>query len=31
MWAHDGDISHEDTVRNIELLGSEVLSALRAA
>jgi alkanesulfonate monooxygenase SsuD/methylene tetrahydromethanopterin reductase-like flavin-dependent oxidoreductase (luciferase family) len=30
MWAHDGYISHEDTVRNIELLGSEVLPALRA-
>jgi hypothetical protein len=30
MWAHDGYISHEDTVRSIELFGKEVLPALRA-
>ena len=29
LWAHDGYISHEDTARNIELLGKEVLPALR--
>jgi alkanesulfonate monooxygenase SsuD/methylene tetrahydromethanopterin reductase-like flavin-dependent oxidoreductase (luciferase family) len=29
MWAHDGYISHEDTVRSIELLGKKVLPALR--
>jgi alkanesulfonate monooxygenase SsuD/methylene tetrahydromethanopterin reductase-like flavin-dependent oxidoreductase (luciferase family) len=29
MWAHDGYIGHEDTVRSIELLGKEVLPALR--
>jgi alkanesulfonate monooxygenase SsuD/methylene tetrahydromethanopterin reductase-like flavin-dependent oxidoreductase (luciferase family) len=31
MWAHDGHITHEDTVRCIELLGKEVLPALREA
>jgi len=31
LWAHDGHIGHEDTVRCIELLGKEVLPALRAA
>lgn len=30
LWAHDGYMSHEDTVRCIELLGKEVLPALRA-
>jgi alkanesulfonate monooxygenase SsuD/methylene tetrahydromethanopterin reductase-like flavin-dependent oxidoreductase (luciferase family) len=30
LWAHDGYMSHEDTVRCIELFGSEVLPALRA-
>jgi len=30
MWAHDGYMSHEDTVRCIELMGKEVLPALRA-
>jgi alkanesulfonate monooxygenase SsuD/methylene tetrahydromethanopterin reductase-like flavin-dependent oxidoreductase (luciferase family) len=30
MWAQDGYMSHEDTVRCIELLGNEVLPALRA-
>ena len=30
MWSHDGYMTHEDTVRCIELLGSEVLPALRA-
>jgi alkanesulfonate monooxygenase SsuD/methylene tetrahydromethanopterin reductase-like flavin-dependent oxidoreductase (luciferase family) len=29
MWAHDGHMSHEDTVRCIQLLGTEVLPALR--
>lgn len=29
LWAHDGYIGHEDTVRCIELLGREVLPALR--
>jgi alkanesulfonate monooxygenase SsuD/methylene tetrahydromethanopterin reductase-like flavin-dependent oxidoreductase (luciferase family) len=29
MWAQDGYMSHEDTVRCIELLGKEVLPALR--
>jgi alkanesulfonate monooxygenase SsuD/methylene tetrahydromethanopterin reductase-like flavin-dependent oxidoreductase (luciferase family) len=29
MWAHDGHIGHEDTVRCIELMGKEVLPALR--
>ena len=29
MWAHDGHIGHDDTVRCIELLGKEVLPALR--
>lgn len=31
LWAHDGHIGHEDTVRCIELMGKEVLPALRAA
>jgi alkanesulfonate monooxygenase SsuD/methylene tetrahydromethanopterin reductase-like flavin-dependent oxidoreductase (luciferase family) len=30
LWAHDGHMSHEDTVRCIELFGNEVLPALRA-
>jgi alkanesulfonate monooxygenase SsuD/methylene tetrahydromethanopterin reductase-like flavin-dependent oxidoreductase (luciferase family) len=30
LWAHDGYMSHADTVRCIELLGREVLPALRA-
>jgi alkanesulfonate monooxygenase SsuD/methylene tetrahydromethanopterin reductase-like flavin-dependent oxidoreductase (luciferase family) len=30
MWAMDGHMSHADTVRCIELLGREVLPALRA-
>ena len=30
LWAHDGYMSHADTVRCIELFGSEVLPALRA-
>jgi alkanesulfonate monooxygenase SsuD/methylene tetrahydromethanopterin reductase-like flavin-dependent oxidoreductase (luciferase family) len=30
LWAHDGYIDHDDTVRCIELFGSEVLPALRA-
>jgi alkanesulfonate monooxygenase SsuD/methylene tetrahydromethanopterin reductase-like flavin-dependent oxidoreductase (luciferase family) len=30
MWAMDGHMSHADTVRCIELLGHEVLPALRA-
>ena len=30
LWAHDGYMSHDDTVRCIELLGNEVLPALRA-
>ena len=30
LWAHDGYMSHEDTLRCIELFGSEVLPALRA-
>jgi alkanesulfonate monooxygenase SsuD/methylene tetrahydromethanopterin reductase-like flavin-dependent oxidoreductase (luciferase family) len=29
LWAHDGYMTHEDTVRCIELLGKEVLPALR--
>ena len=29
LWAQDGYINHEDTVRCIELLGKEVLPALR--
>ena len=29
LWAHDGRMTHEDTVRCIELLGKEVLPALR--
>jgi hypothetical protein len=29
MWAHDGHMTHDDTVRCIELLGKEVLPALR--
>src|SRR4051812_39264776 len=31
MWAHDGHINHEDTVRCIQLMGKEVLPALREA
>lgn len=31
LWAHDGYMTHEDTVRCIELLGKEVLPALRDA
>jgi alkanesulfonate monooxygenase SsuD/methylene tetrahydromethanopterin reductase-like flavin-dependent oxidoreductase (luciferase family) len=31
LWAHDGYITHDDTVRCIELFGKEVLPALRAA
>jgi alkanesulfonate monooxygenase SsuD/methylene tetrahydromethanopterin reductase-like flavin-dependent oxidoreductase (luciferase family) len=30
MWAHDGYMTHADTVRSIELFGKEVLPALRA-
>ena len=30
LWAQDGHIDHEDTVRCINLLGKEVLPALRA-
>ncbi len=30
LWAHDGYMTHEDTVRCIELLGKEVLPALRS-
>jgi alkanesulfonate monooxygenase SsuD/methylene tetrahydromethanopterin reductase-like flavin-dependent oxidoreductase (luciferase family) len=30
LWAHDGYMSHDDTVRCIELFGNEVLPALRA-
>jgi len=30
LWAHDGFMSHADTVRCIELFGNEVLPALRA-
>jgi alkanesulfonate monooxygenase SsuD/methylene tetrahydromethanopterin reductase-like flavin-dependent oxidoreductase (luciferase family) len=30
LWAQDGYMSHEDTVRCIELLGKEVLPALRS-
>jgi alkanesulfonate monooxygenase SsuD/methylene tetrahydromethanopterin reductase-like flavin-dependent oxidoreductase (luciferase family) len=29
LWAHDGRMTHEDTVRCIELLGKEVLPTLR--
>jgi alkanesulfonate monooxygenase SsuD/methylene tetrahydromethanopterin reductase-like flavin-dependent oxidoreductase (luciferase family) len=29
LWAHDGYMSHEDTVRCIDLFGREVLPALR--
>jgi hypothetical protein len=29
LWANDGKISHEDSVRCIELLGKEVLPAVR--
>src|SRR5205809_7343592 len=29
LWSHDGYMSHEDTVRCIELMGKEVLPALR--
>jgi alkanesulfonate monooxygenase SsuD/methylene tetrahydromethanopterin reductase-like flavin-dependent oxidoreductase (luciferase family) len=29
LWAHDGHMTHEDTVRCIELMGKEVLPALR--
>jgi hypothetical protein len=28
LWAHDGHMTHDDTVRCIELLGKEVLPAL---
>ena len=31
MWSHDGYMTHEDTVRCIELMGKEVLPALRAS
>ena len=31
MWAHDGHMTHEDTVRCIQLMGQEVLPALREA
>lgn len=31
LWSHDGYMSHEDTVRCIELMGKEVLPALREA
>jgi hypothetical protein len=30
LWAHDGYMTHADTVRCIELFGTEVLPALRA-
>jgi alkanesulfonate monooxygenase SsuD/methylene tetrahydromethanopterin reductase-like flavin-dependent oxidoreductase (luciferase family) len=30
LWAHDGYMTHADTVRCIELFGNEVLPALRA-
>jgi alkanesulfonate monooxygenase SsuD/methylene tetrahydromethanopterin reductase-like flavin-dependent oxidoreductase (luciferase family) len=29
LWSHDGYMTHEDTVRCIELMGKEVLPALR--
>jgi hypothetical protein len=29
LWAQDGHMTHDDTVRCIELLGKEVLPALR--
>jgi alkanesulfonate monooxygenase SsuD/methylene tetrahydromethanopterin reductase-like flavin-dependent oxidoreductase (luciferase family) len=29
LWAHDGHMTHDDTVRCIELMGKEVLPALR--
>ncbi len=29
IWAHEGSVSHQAAMRNIELLGSEVLPALR--
>ena len=29
LWANDGQIDHEDSMRCIELLGKEVLPALR--
>jgi hypothetical protein len=31
LWSMDGHMTHEDTVRCIELLGREVLPALREA
>jgi len=31
LWAHDGHMTHDDTVRCIELMGKEVLPALREA
>ena len=31
LWAQDGFMTHEDTVRCIELMGNEVLPALRVA
>jgi alkanesulfonate monooxygenase SsuD/methylene tetrahydromethanopterin reductase-like flavin-dependent oxidoreductase (luciferase family) len=31
LWAHDGHMTHDDTVRCIELMGKEVLPALRDA
>ena len=29
IWTNDGNISHEDTMRCLELMGQEVLPALR--
>ena len=29
IWAHEGSVSHQAAMRNIELLGTEVLPALR--
>ena len=29
VWTNDGSISHEDTMRCLELMGEEVLPALR--
>ena len=31
LWSHDGYMTHQDTVRSIELFGKEVLPALRDA
>ena len=29
LWGNDGDVSHDDSLRCIELMGTEVLPALR--